>query len=104
MPAAVTERPYRPVPTEPTRKRWTRAEFAILGSLEPWDQQRLELVAGELINKMGKSRPHVIVLAAIRDWLILVFGGVYINTEAPHRRGTRGQPHHRATTRSDCAR
>ena len=92
MPTAVTERPYRPVPMEPTRKRWTRAEFAVLESLEPWNQQRLELVDGDLINKMGKNRPHVIVLAVIRDWLILVFGGVYVNTEAPIDVGPEDNP------------
>lgn len=83
MPTAVTEIPYRPVSTEPPRKRWTRAECAVLGALEPWDQQRLELVDGELINKMGKNRPHINAFTAVLAWLMRAFGEQYVNPEAP---------------------
>jgi Uma2 family endonuclease len=83
MPTAVTERPYRPVPTEPSRRRWTRAECAALESLALWDQKRLELVEGELISKMGKNRPHVNVFTLVHAWLLQVFGANYVNAEAP---------------------
>ena len=83
MPTAVTEMPYRPVPTEPQRKRWTRAECAVLEVLEPWDRQRLELVDGELINKMGKNRPNVNVFTLVHAWLLQAFGAHYVNAEAP---------------------
>jgi Uma2 family endonuclease len=83
VPTAVTEMPYRPVPTDPPRKRWTRAECAVLEALEPWDQQRLELVDGELINKMGKRRPHVNAFTAVLAWVMRVFGEQYVNSEAP---------------------
>jgi Uma2 family endonuclease len=47
-----------------------------------WDQQqRLELVEGELINKMGKNRPHTIVQTLVREALALLFGGRYVDTE-----------------------
>jgi Uma2 family endonuclease len=82
MPTTVTERPYRPVPTDPPRKRWTRAECAAFEATGLWDQQRLELIDGELINKMGKNRPHVNVFTAVHAWLLRVFGAQYVNAEA----------------------
>lgn len=83
MPTVVTERPYRPVPKEPPRKRWTRLECTALEASGLWDQQRLELVEGELISKVGKKRPHVNALTFIQAWLVQVFGVEDVNTEAP---------------------
>ena len=83
MPTLVTQRPYRPVPTDPPRKRWTRAECVTLESSGLWDQQRLELVYGELISKMGKQRPHVKPLVAVQAWLVRTFGEQFVNPEAP---------------------
>ncbi len=48
-----------------------------------WDQQRLELVDGELISKMGKKRPHVNALVAVQAWLVRTFGEQFVNPEAP---------------------
>jgi hypothetical protein len=48
-----------------------------------WEQQRLELVEGELLSKMGKDRPHVHALSVLLEWLFHVFGGQYVNLEAP---------------------
>ncbi|HTC90611.1 MAG TPA: Uma2 family endonuclease [Bryobacteraceae bacterium] len=83
MPTVVTARPYRPVPMDPPRKRWTRAEFAVLEDSGLCDQQRLELVQGELISKMGKKRPHVNALVAVQAWLVRTFGEQFVNPEAP---------------------
>jgi Uma2 family endonuclease len=83
VPTVVTERPYRPVPLDPPRKRWTRAECAALEASGLWDQQRLELVHGELISKMGKKRPHVNALVAVQAWLVRTFGEQFVNPEAP---------------------
>jgi Uma2 family endonuclease len=83
MPTAVTEAPYRPVPAEPARKRWTRMECDALETTGLLDDQKLELVDGELINKMGKNRPHINALAFVYEWLIEVFGRGVVNTEAP---------------------
>jgi Uma2 family endonuclease len=82
MPTTVTEIPYRPVPVVPPRKRWTRAECAAFEATGLWNQQRLELVEGELINKMGKNRSHVNVFAVFHAWLLQVFGGRFVNVEA----------------------
>jgi Uma2 family endonuclease len=83
VPTIVTQRPYRPVPTDPPRKRWTRTECATLESSGLWDQQHLELVHGELISKMGKKRPHVNALVAVQAWLVRTFGEQFVNPEAP---------------------
>jgi Uma2 family endonuclease len=67
----------------PRRKRWTRAECIALESLGLFDQQHLELVEGELIDKMGKNRPHVNSLVLMMAWLQQVFGIPFVNPEAP---------------------
>jgi Uma2 family endonuclease len=81
MPTAVTEVPYRAVPTDPPRKRWTRAECAAIAATGVWDQQRFELVEGELIVKVPKNRPHTNVLNVIYAWLLGVFGVQFVNPE-----------------------
>ena len=83
MPTVITDRPYRPVPVDPPRKRWTRAECATLEASGLWDQQRLELVQGELISKMGKKRFHVNALVAVQAWLVRTFGEQFVNPGAP---------------------
>jgi Uma2 family endonuclease len=82
MPVAVTEIPYRPVPLDPPRKHWTRAECEALQTSGLLEQERLELIEGELITKMGKKRPHVNVLISVMAWLVRVYGEQYVNPEA----------------------
>jgi Uma2 family endonuclease len=48
-----------------------------------WDGLKLELVEGELINKMGKNRPHVVIQGIVRRWLSRVFGDEYVDSDAP---------------------
>jgi hypothetical protein len=43
----------------------------------------VELVVGELIDKMGKKRPHVNTLILVADWLTKVFGQQFVNRESP---------------------
>jgi Uma2 family endonuclease len=83
MPAALTERPPAPAAPCPPRKRWTRAECERAESAGIFHQQRLELIEGELIDKMGKNRPHVGTATLLMSWLIRVFGDRFVNTEAP---------------------
>ena len=45
-------------PMVPSPRRWTRVECVTLEASGLWDQQRLELVHGELIGKLGKKRPR----------------------------------------------
>jgi len=83
MPITLTEIPAPVGPPDPPRKRWTRAECATLEASGLLEQERLELVEGELISKMGKKRPHVNSLTVLHAWLIQVFGWRVVNAEAP---------------------
>jgi Uma2 family endonuclease len=83
MPIALTEIPTSPAPLDPPRKRWTRPECAALELSGLLDQQRVELVEGELISRMGKKRPHVNALTLLQAWLVQVFGSRFVNAEAP---------------------
>ncbi len=83
MPTVVTETLTQPIPPDPPRKRWTRAECSTLEAAGLFDQQPVELIDGELINKMGKKRPHVEALALLVGWLIGAFGARFVNSEAP---------------------
>jgi len=60
-----------------------RSECVALEASGLWYQQRLELVHGELISKMGKKRPHVNALVAVQAWLVRTFGAQFVNPEAP---------------------
>lgn len=80
MPTAVTE---LPVLKEPRRKRWTRSECDALAESGVLDCQKLELIEGELIDKMGKNRPHVNSLTLLMGWLVGVFGVPMVIPESP---------------------
>jgi Uma2 family endonuclease len=48
-----------------------------------WDCQKLELIEGELIDKMGKNRPHVNSVKLLAGWLEGVFGTRLVLPESP---------------------
>ncbi len=83
MPTVLLEAPVLFPPPQPPRKRWTRPECAFLESSGLLDQQRLELVEGELINKMGKNRPHVNSATLLMSWLMQTFGPLFVQSGAP---------------------
>src|SRR5689334_11381345 len=84
MSTTIIEIPTPTVSAEPPRKKWTRAECAKLEALGILDhQQRFELIDGDLINKMGKNRPHSDAPTLLFAWLIQVFGPRYVNPESP---------------------
>ena len=80
MPTAVTN---LPVQSDPQRKLWTRSEFDELYSSGLLNEQRLELIEGELIDKMGKKRPHGNSLRLLHRWLVGVFGWPLVGQEEP---------------------
>ena len=82
MPTSVTAPPPAALPFDPPRKRWTRAQCEQLDQAGLLEQQSLELVEGELINTMGKNRPHVNAQVFMMGWLIRVFGLEFVNSEA----------------------
>jgi len=67
----------------PVRKRWTRAEYEALSSIELLSQQRLELVEGDVIDKMGKGRRHANALGLLYEWLLSIFGKQRVLPESP---------------------
>src|SRR5262245_25396621 len=83
MPTVVNERLTRPAPDAPPRKQWTRAECAVLEASGLLDQQHLELIEGELINKMGENRQHGGGEGRLFAGLVEVFGVGFVNSEAP---------------------
>ena len=83
MPVAITSPVERPAPIQPRRKLWTRAEVAALENAGLCVGQHLELIEGELIDKMGKNRPHIRALMKMLQWAVGVFGWDRVNPEAP---------------------
>ena len=48
-----------------------------------FEKERLELIDGELISKMGKNRPHVNGFRLMLIWLQKTFGDSFVDAEAP---------------------
>jgi hypothetical protein len=83
MPTLLADAAEFTVPLAPPRKQWTRGQCAELEASGIWDRERLELVDGELISKMGKNRSHVLVAMGMLEWLQETFGKRFVNAEAP---------------------
>lgn len=83
MPTVLTQAPEILPPLFPPRKRWTREDCAPLEASGLFERERLELVDGELFSKMGKNRPHVVVLRLMYLWLLEAFGKQFVDSEAP---------------------
>jgi len=83
MPTQLSQVPAIPASPNPPRKRWTREQFAALETTGLLDKERLELVEGDLISKMGKNRPHVNSFMLMLFWLVETFGKQFVNAEAP---------------------
>jgi len=83
MPTLVTNIPESSPAPAPPRKRWTREQCAPLEASGLFEQERLELVDGELISKMGKNRPHVNASMLLLEWIQDTFGRRFVNAEAP---------------------
>src|SRR5262249_7851782 len=68
---------------DPPRKRWTRVELEAVEASGLLNDEKLELIEGELISKMGKNRPHSDSAIFLNAWLVQVFGLRYVNFESP---------------------
>lgn len=73
MPSALTLDHIQPQPPPP-RKRWTRDEIRFLEKNGFLEDQRYELVEGELINKMGMKEPHACVIRLLTVLSVERFG------------------------------
>lgn len=65
------------------RKVWTRESAHALVDLGFPDASQLELVNGELIDHVGKKRPHVLWQHLVLIWLQGIFGDAYVQSESP---------------------
>ena len=75
------------------RKIWTREEAHALVDLGFPNAEKWELIEGELIDKMGKKRPHVIWQGIVYEWLLSVFGSGRVESEAPSDVATEDNRH-----------
>jgi len=66
----------------PQRKKWTRDEVAALAASGIVNVERLELIDGDLFDKMGRNRPHVNALHGMAALLRLVFGDDRVTQES----------------------
>jgi Uma2 family endonuclease len=83
MPTALLTPQISTVPASPPRKHWTRAEISAIESAGLLAGQKLELIEGELILKMGKNRKHSIGLLLMLDYLLGVFTQPFLQQEMP---------------------
>jgi len=84
MPVSLGETIYiPPAPQFPPRKPWTREEYEACERAGLWEGQHYELVQGELINKMGKNRRHVLASRCVSHVLGGVFGWQRVIFEGP---------------------
>lgn len=65
----------------PPHKLWTRAECEALERAGVLEMERYELIAGELVLKMGKKAPHMQTLMRLVRWLRSVFGETIVAQE-----------------------
>ncbi len=79
MPAVVESYPAH-VPPE-YRRKYTREDCRVLAAAGLLDLERYELIDGELVSKMGKSRLHSIVVRLLAKWLAAVFGDDFLDIE-----------------------
>lgn len=69
--------------SHPNRKRWTRHELRLLIDEGRPEFERYELFDGELIDKSGNDRPHVLVVRSLTILLQQVFGSDFVLSETP---------------------
>jgi Uma2 family endonuclease len=79
MPAVVESHPAQLPPG--IRRRLTRADCTALEAVGLLEWERFELIDGELIPKLPKSRLHSIALLLLVEWLRDVFGSRHVEQE-----------------------
>jgi Uma2 family endonuclease len=71
-----------PEGTDPPRKQWTRTEYRRMIAEGILQDGKVELVNGEIWNKMGQGRRHTLVVAWVIEALGLIFGFRRIQTQS----------------------
>jgi hypothetical protein len=65
------------------RKKWTVRECRFLVDTGLLETGQYELIGGDIVQKMGQSPGHVLVVSLVLRALIAVFGFDYVQTQAP---------------------
>ena len=65
------------------RKVWSREETHQLAKYGFLNANKLELINGDLIDRMGKKQPHVLWQTLIHAWLAKTFGPERVLSESP---------------------
>ena len=78
--------PYQAAPDAP-RKRFTRQEVERLLDLGAFDGQRLELIDGELFDKMGQNPPHADTIQNLTHLFTRMLGGQLVRVQLPMQAG-----------------
>ena len=63
------------------RKVWTRPDCEALADIEWFQSQKLELIEGELIQKLSKGPLHSLTISVLLEWLLAVFGARFVQQE-----------------------
>jgi len=66
---------------ETTRKIWTREDTRLLVELGFPNAEKLELIDGELIQRMGKKQPHMLWQNLLQECLRSLFGPEHVQAE-----------------------
>jgi Uma2 family endonuclease len=79
--------------TEPRTFRWTRDEYHRLADLGCFQDRRVELLDGEIMEMPVPKNPHVVALSLTEDAVRAAFGGAYwVRTQVPLNLGTASEP------------
>lgn len=83
-----------PAPTMPGPRRWSRADYARLGELGFFRDERVELIGGQVIEMSPEGPRHAAVTEVVRRALATIFppDRYYIRTEKPLALGEWDEP------------
>jgi Uma2 family endonuclease len=73
--------------TQPPRKRFTRSEVDQMEESGLFAGQRLELIDGDLIDKMGQNPPHAGAIQLCMEALMRIFGVGLVRVQLPMEAG-----------------
>lgn len=78
---------------EPEPRRWTRAEYQRLADLGFFNDQRVELLEGEIVPMSPQNEPHVIAADKVAETLRSICPkGTWVRTSAPLDVGANSVP------------
>jgi Uma2 family endonuclease len=78
---------------EPRVRRWTRDEYYKLAEIGLFDNQRVELIDGQVIEMSPIGAAHMMYVTIVGDILRMAFGsGYFIRTQGPLDLGEASQP------------